>query len=213
MPSATFYRLAPEKQERLLTAATREFSRRPFSEASINQIIKDAGIPRGSFYMYFADKEDLFRYVMEGYVDQLLLVVRESILRCGGDLFEGMLGLYDYVQSRRQEQQVGQMGAVTTIIACNSGLQQNMLLGLFTRQRVLDALGDVVAVDRLDLRCSEDLENILALVLSVTGPLLLRGAAEGEDASGRERLAALLELCRRGMARDKGNAADKEKGE
>lgn len=212
MPSATFYRLAPEKQERLLTAATREFSRRPFSEASINQII-NAGIPRGSFYMYFADKEDLFRYVMEGYVDQLLLVVRESILRCGGDLFEGMLGLYDYVQSRRQEQQVGQMGTVTTIIACNSGLQQNMLLGLFTRQRVLDALGDVVAVDRLDLRCSEDLENILALVLSVTGPLLLRGAAEGEDASGRERLAALLELCRRGMARDKGNAADKEKGE
>lgn len=131
MPSATFFRLAPEKQERLLTAATREFSRRPFSEASINQIIKDAGIPRGSFYMYFADKEDLFRYVMEGYVDQLLLVVRESILRCGGDLFEGMLRLYDYVQSRRQEQQVGQMGTVTTIIACNSGLQQNMLLGLF----------------------------------------------------------------------------------
>lgn len=213
MPSATFYRLAPEKQERLLTAATREFSRRPFSEASINQIIKDAGIPRGSFYMYFADKEDLFRYVMEGYVDQLLLVVRESILRCGGDLFEGMLGLYDYVQSRRREQQVGQMGTVTTIIACNSGLQQNMLLGLFTRQRVLDALSDVVAVDRLDLRSSEDLENILALVLSVTGPLLLRGASEGEDASGRERLAALLELCRRGMARDKGRAVDQEKGE
>lgn len=213
MPSATFYRLAPEKQERLLTAATQEFSRRPFSEASINQIIKDAGIPRGSFYMYFADKEDLFRYVMEGYVDQLLLVVRESILRCGGDLFEGMLGLYDYVQSRRREQQVGQMGTVTTIIACNSGLQQNMLLGLFTRQRVLDALGDVVAVDRLDLRSSDDLENILALVLSVTGPLLLRGASEGEDASGRERLAALLELCRRGMARDKGRATDKEKGE
>ena len=163
--------------------------------------------------MYFADKEDLFRYVMEGYVDQLLLVVRESILRCGGDLFEGMLGLYDYVQSRRREQQVGQMGTVTTIIACNSGLQQNMLLGLFTRQRVLDALGDVVAVDRLDLRSSEDLENILALVLSVTGPLLLRGASEGEGDSGRERLAALLELCRRGMARDKGSAADQEKGE
>ena len=163
--------------------------------------------------MYFADKEDLFRYVMEGYVDQLLLVVRESILRCGGDLFEGMLRLYDYVQSRRQEQQVGQMGTVTTIIACNSGLQQNMLLGLFTRQRVLDALGDVVAVDRLDLRRSEDLEDILALVLSVTGPLLLRGAAGDDSASGRERLAALLELCRRGMALDKGSAVFEKKGE
>ena len=51
MPRSTFCRLAPEKQERLLEAATREFSRRSFAEASINQIIKDAGIPRGSFYM------------------------------------------------------------------------------------------------------------------------------------------------------------------
>ena len=50
MPSATFANLPAQKQERLLEAATREFSRRPFSEASINQIIKDAGIPRGSFY-------------------------------------------------------------------------------------------------------------------------------------------------------------------
>lgn len=73
-------------------------------------------------------------------------------------------------RAARREQQVGEMGTVTTIIACNSGLQQNMLLGLFTRQRMLDALSDVVAVDRLDLRCSGDLENILALVLSVTGP-------------------------------------------
>ena len=86
MPRSTFCRLAPEKQERLLEAATREFSRRSFAEASINQIIKDAGIPRGSFYMYFDDKEDLFCYVMSGYVDQLLMVVRESVLRAGGDL-------------------------------------------------------------------------------------------------------------------------------
>ena len=105
MPRSTFCRLAPEKQERLLEAATREFSHRSFAEASINQIIKDAGIPRGSFYMYFDDKEDLFCYVMSGYVDQLLMVVRESVLRAGGDLFQGMLDLYDFLlrQGRGQE--------------------------------------------------------------------------------------------------------------
>ena len=51
MPSSTFLNLPAEKQEKLLKAATREFSHRPFNEASINQIIKEAGIPRGSFYM------------------------------------------------------------------------------------------------------------------------------------------------------------------
>ena len=60
MPSSTFLNLPAEKQEKLLEAATREFSHRPFNEASINQIIKEAGIPRGSFYMYFKNKEDIF---------------------------------------------------------------------------------------------------------------------------------------------------------
>lgn len=213
MPSATFCNLPQEKQERLLAAASREFSRRPFSEASINQIIKDAGIPRGSFYMYFADKEDLFRYVMEGYVDQLLAVVRESILHAGGDLFQGMLDLYDYVQRRRQQQGVGEMGTVTAVIACNSGLQQNMLLGLISRERVVDRLGDAVAADTLDLRGAEDLGDILALVLSVTGPLLLRGVSGTEQDKTRQHLVNLLELCRRGMALDKGVPSGERKGE
>ena len=42
MPSSTFLNLPAEKQEKLLEAATREFSHRPFNEASINQIIKEA---------------------------------------------------------------------------------------------------------------------------------------------------------------------------
>ena len=75
MPSSTFLNLPAEKQEKLLEAATREFSHRPFNEASINQIIKEAGIPRGSFYMYFQDKEDLFRYLLKGYVDQLFMLL------------------------------------------------------------------------------------------------------------------------------------------
>ena len=81
MPSSTFFNLPQEKQEKLLEAATREFSQRPYNEASINQIIKDAGIPRGSFYMYFTDKEELFRYVLSGYVDQMVMVLEEALLR------------------------------------------------------------------------------------------------------------------------------------
>ena len=65
MPSSTFLNLAPEKQEKLLSAAVREFTERPYNEASINRIVREAGIPRGSFYMYFRDKEDLFHYLME----------------------------------------------------------------------------------------------------------------------------------------------------
>ena len=67
MPSATFYNLPAEKRERLLRAAREEFSRVPYESASVNRIIQSAGIPRGSFYMYFTDKEELFGHLMDSY--------------------------------------------------------------------------------------------------------------------------------------------------
>lgn len=107
MPSSTFLNLPPEKQEKLLEAATREFSTRPFNEASINQIIKEAGIPRGSFYMYFQDKEELFRYLLRGYVDQMVMVIEELLLRRKGDIFQALLDLYDYLAAKGGAQHLG----------------------------------------------------------------------------------------------------------
>ena len=65
MPTTTFDNLSPEKKARILEAAIDEFSERRFSEASINKMIKSAAISRGSFYQYFADKEDLYVYMLK----------------------------------------------------------------------------------------------------------------------------------------------------
>ncbi len=65
MPKDTFYNLSEEKKKRIFDAAVKEFSTRRFSDTSINQIVKNAGIPKGSFYQYFADKEDIYLYVTE----------------------------------------------------------------------------------------------------------------------------------------------------
>ncbi|MDQ7093530.1 TetR/AcrR family transcriptional regulator [Desulfosporosinus sp. PR] len=65
MPKTTFYNLSKEKRERIFDAAVKEFSIRSFSQASLNQIIKNAGIPKGSFYQYFNNKEDLYLYMLE----------------------------------------------------------------------------------------------------------------------------------------------------
>lgn len=50
MPKDTFFRLPDDKRNRILKGAKKEFYNCTFSEASINRIIKDAEIPRGSFY-------------------------------------------------------------------------------------------------------------------------------------------------------------------
>lgn len=65
MPKKTFYNLNEEKRQKIFKADVREFATRKFSEASLNQIVKAAKIPWGSFYQYFDGKEDLYLYVIE----------------------------------------------------------------------------------------------------------------------------------------------------
>ncbi|MDO4975842.1 MAG: TetR/AcrR family transcriptional regulator [Eubacteriales bacterium] len=87
MPKDTFYRLPDEKRERILNAAKNEFFRVPYGQASINQIIKNADIPRGSFYQYFEDKKDIFLYVLSEQHDTIVSAVFEKLSRVNGDIF------------------------------------------------------------------------------------------------------------------------------
>ena len=201
MPSSTFLNLPPEKQEKLLEAASREFSSRPFNEASINQIIKEAGIPRGSFYMYFQDKEELFRYLLRGYVDQMVMVIEELLLRRKGDIFQALLDLYDYLAAKGGAQHLGEMGAMARILHCNQGMQKNVLLGMLDPGAILERLKDAVNPDLLNLRRDRDLGDILGLLLSATVPMVYAGLQAGAAPAARERLENTLDILRRGMGK------------
>ena len=61
MPKETFLKLPQEKKTKIIKAAKKEFKRAPLEQASIKNIVEDAGIARGSFYQYFESKEDLLR--------------------------------------------------------------------------------------------------------------------------------------------------------
>lgn len=87
MPSQTFLNLAKEKQDSLLKAAFDEFSNYSYQEASINRIIKKANIPRGSFYAYFQDKQDLYFYLLDYYLSSILDTMKEKLKDNNGDIF------------------------------------------------------------------------------------------------------------------------------
>ena len=58
-----FHNLPEEKQERILSVASDVFSQKGYAGASINTIVKQLGIAKGSLFQYFGNKEGLFRFV------------------------------------------------------------------------------------------------------------------------------------------------------
>ena len=60
--------MKPEERKKLiLKSAKKLFSRGGYYQTQISDIIKDAGIARGTIYQYFSNKEDLFITLLEQY--------------------------------------------------------------------------------------------------------------------------------------------------
>ena len=65
MPKATFYNIDKEKRDRIIEVIIDEFSENTYETSSINQIVKNADIAKGSFYQYFEDKLDIYKMAIE----------------------------------------------------------------------------------------------------------------------------------------------------
>jgi AcrR family transcriptional regulator len=58
-----------DRREELLEAGLEEFASKSYEEASLNNIIKNAGISKGTFYYHFRDKQDLYLKLLQSLVD------------------------------------------------------------------------------------------------------------------------------------------------
>lgn len=88
MPKQTFFNLPKEKRDAILEAARQEFSEVTLQKASIAHIIKRAVIPRGSFYQYFEDKDDIFFYLVESTGERFLENLIQALENEKGDIFK-----------------------------------------------------------------------------------------------------------------------------
>ncbi len=66
-----FRNLSPEKQEKVFQAAVSEFASKGYRNASMNSLVKTAGISKGSIFQYFRSKRNLFDAVLEIAVQQV----------------------------------------------------------------------------------------------------------------------------------------------
>jgi AcrR family transcriptional regulator len=66
-----------ERRRAILDAAQRVFRDKGYHQASVHDIIDEARIARGTFYLYFTSKQDVFAELVE----EFLLVIRGQVRR------------------------------------------------------------------------------------------------------------------------------------
>lgn len=203
MPTKTFYHLPEEKREKLLAAIREEFARVPFERVSINQIVRHAGISRGSFYQYFADKADMLNYVLEGYREQGMAYVLEG-LRETGDLFRLFEDILDFaVAFARDEQNLRFCRNLFTDLRINSLLCLKCPKDA-AEQKMLEDLRAHIRTENLDLRGPEDLADMTGVLFSVCREAMAEVFADvGQWEQARERYRHRLLLLKRGFAKEK----------
>lgn len=196
IPSGTFFRLPPEKQRRLIQAAWEEFTRVNYGEASINQIIRAAQISRGSFYQYFTDKDDLFRYLMEDSFRHLTALLRSALEAHQGDLFQVMLASFDHFVRDR--------GALEPIFErCARVFQLNPGMDLHRLMACRDELPQPIW-EKLDLSAfrSQDrffVSQVFSLLLLSLGSAVRESMLRPESTwQQRAFLLARMDILRRG---------------
>ncbi|MFQ6181445.1 TetR/AcrR family transcriptional regulator [Sinorhizobium meliloti] len=69
----------PVKRERILDGAKRVFMRSSFDAASMNDITREAGVSKGTLYVYFENKEDLFTALIARERNIIVNSVKQSL--------------------------------------------------------------------------------------------------------------------------------------
>ena len=199
MPTSTYYRLPEEKRQRLMEACWAECGRSRFSEVSINRIIAAAHIPRGSFYQYFTDKEDLIRFLLEDMRQYFIALIRDILLSCGGDLLALPVRAFDHLVRPRGEPDP-MLGRFVRVLQLNQGIDTQIFVSegqSFLPQPLWEAV-DTGRLRRQDREFADHVFHLMCAVLAFAVAGVLKDP--GQWQRQREILQARVDLVRNGCA-------------
>lgn len=86
----------PAKRQQILNGAKRVFMKMGFDAASMNDVTREAGVSKGTLYVYFTNKEELFSAIIETERAAFVTSVRTALAEHGDDV---EAGLYDFGMS------------------------------------------------------------------------------------------------------------------
>ena len=211
MPSSTFFRLPEEKRQRLIEAAWEEFSRVSYSEASINQIIHAARIPRGSFYQYFNDKGELFWYLRDEMREYFFHLLQTLLEEAEGDLFQVSVGAFDRLFGEEGNTDP-QFGRYIQVMRLNQGMDFHQFLPQGPRL-LPDSLLNRVNLEGLREQSREFLDDVFCMIVTPLAYAVMETLRAPEQcALQRSQLLRRIEIVRRGSLAAGRSSADSPQG-
>lgn len=91
MPSNQFLNLEAEKQKRIIQVAIEEFAQNAYNNSSTNRIVKECGISKGSLFKYFEDKEDLYFFILDTVIGEMVRDIENEIGNLSTEPFQRII--------------------------------------------------------------------------------------------------------------------------
>src|SRR6266566_7685221 len=79
MPKIVDEQMREATRQRIMRVSAIEFARLGFDQANINVIAEQAGIGKGTIYLYFENKRDLFLAMLKHIAQAQLAVIRTAL--------------------------------------------------------------------------------------------------------------------------------------
>jgi AcrR family transcriptional regulator len=208
MPKQTFFNLPEDKKKILLHAMEKEFSRVSLYEASIANMVQDAGIPRGSFYQYFENKEDAFFYLLKEHAKKRQSIFISFLKQHDGDLFKAMAGMFHNIISDSPDKK--NLPFIRNALLNMTHKVEHTFASIFSNSMMDDSLDEISPlINKKNLNISEDKE--LFYVMQILTSVTIRNFIEkfSRDLTDEEAITnytSELKLLKDGLYRKKSEA-------
>jgi len=200
MPKDTFMNLNEEKREKVEKAMEKEFARATFEKASVSRIVKDAEIPRGSFYQYFEDKEDAIRYIVQKHISLEHKMIYELLLQTQGDIFDMAVLVFEKMTNETKETDKRELYKnIMKEIKKNN-------IDIFDENLKFDDLEQVKSIidkNNLNIQQEDSLKYIMKILINITRSAVIEVIDNKVSIEqGKADLQEQLKILKRGMLKN-----------
>jgi AcrR family transcriptional regulator len=198
MSTETFLRLPEEKRNRVMEAAWEEFTRVRHADVSINKIILKARIPRGSFYQYFRDKDDLFSCLVEEIQNDLSDLFLKILRECEGDMFRLFPAAYDRFTAEVPQSNLS-LSRYIRLANLNAGMDMEKILPHGKDLAFMRNAGELLDLSAFRRKDPEDVQLVFSMMVVAFGMALVECLNHPEERENQRReLERRLEILRYG---------------